>query len=212
MSEIMRDEVGLLYQLYQLTRRTQLTRPLFASAVCAGFPSLADDWIDYVESRVNDYLLLGVNNIGNSRRTSLFNSRGGGPAGVITVFLHTNRFSREPQHFGSNTTELAISTNSTVELLSYARRGAEEAFQEGFQYKKAGMFLNELVPAGSPSRSFWNPDERERELLRVVDKLNRKWGRDTVHFGRLATNGSWTTKAEKRSPRYTTQWEELLVI
>jgi DNA polymerase V len=94
------------------------------------------------------------------------------------------------------------------------RRGAEKAFQEGFQYKKVGVLLNELVPAGSPSRSLWNPDERERvrELLRVVDKLNRKWGRDTIHFGRLATNGRWMTKAEKRSPRYTTQWEELLVI
>lgn len=39
----MRDEVRLLYQL---ERRTQLTRPLFASSVCAGFPSPADDWIE----------------------------------------------------------------------------------------------------------------------------------------------------------------------
>lgn len=135
-------------------------------------------------------------------------------AGVVTVFLHTNRFSRAPQHFGSNTTELAIPTDSTLELLSYARRGAEEAFQEGFQYKKAGVFLNELVPAGSPSHSFWNPDGRERlrDLMRVVDRVNRKWGRDTIHFGKLATSGRWTTKAEKRSPRYTTQWEEVLTI
>jgi DNA polymerase V len=135
-------------------------------------------------------------------------------AGVIMVFLHTNRFSREPQHFGSTTTELAIPTDSTPELLYYALRGAEEAFREGFQYKKAGVLLNELVPAGSPSRSFWNPDTRERvrELLRVVDKLNHKFGRDTVHFGKLATEGRWMTKAEKRSPRYTTRWEEVLTI
>jgi DNA polymerase V len=135
-------------------------------------------------------------------------------AGVVTVFLHTNRFSKEPQHFGSTTTELAIPTDSTPELLYYALRGAEEAFQEGFQYKKAGVMLNELVPAGSPSRSFWNPDTRERvrELLHVVDKLNHKFGRDTVHFGKLATEGRWMTKAEKRSPRYTTRWEEVLVI
>jgi hypothetical protein len=65
-------------------RRTRLSRPLVSSYVPAGFPSPAEDYVDYVESRVNDYLLTGVNRIGNSLRTSLFNSRGVGPAGVGT--------------------------------------------------------------------------------------------------------------------------------
>lgn len=135
-------------------------------------------------------------------------------AGVVTVFLHTNRFSKEPQYFGSNTIQLAVPTDSTPELFHYAMRCAEEAFREEYQYKKAGVMLNELVPAGSPSRSFFSPDERERmsELMRVLDKINRKWGKDTIRFGRVITGGRWRTKAEKRSPRYTTQWDEILVI
>jgi DNA polymerase V len=76
------------------------------------------------------------------------------------------------------------------------------------------VLLNELVLAGSPSRSFWDPDHRERmrDVMRVMDRINRKWGRDTIHFGRLASEGRWRTKAEKRSRRYTTRWEEVLVI
>jgi DNA polymerase V len=135
-------------------------------------------------------------------------------AGVLTVFINTNRFSRSEQHYGSNTIELAVPTDSTPELLAYALRGSEEAFREGFQYKKAGVLLNELVPAGSPSRSFWNPDGRERmrDLMRVMDRINHKWGRDTIHFGKLTTDGRWRTKAERRSPRYTTRWDEVLVV
>lgn len=42
--------------LYLLVRRTRLARPLFATKVCAGFPSPAEDW---VESRIdlNEHLV-----------------------------------------------------------------------------------------------------------------------------------------------------------
>lgn len=83
-------------------------------------------------------------------------------AGVLTAYLQTNRFSKEPKHFGSGTAEIAVPTDSTPELLYYALRGLREAFREGFQYKKAGVMLSGLVPKGAPSRSFFNPDHRER--------------------------------------------------
>lgn len=135
-------------------------------------------------------------------------------AGVITVFLHTNRFSKESQYFGSNTIELAVPANSTPELIFYAMQCVEEIFRGEYQYKRAGVMLNELVPAGSPSRSFFNPDGRERmsELMRIIDRINKKWGKDTIHFGNTTTSGRWRMKAERRSPRYTTQWDEVLVI
>ena len=70
--------------VYLPGRSTRLSRPLIGWRVPAGFPSPAQDYVDYVESRVNAYLITGVNSIGNSRRTSFFNSRGVGPAGVGT--------------------------------------------------------------------------------------------------------------------------------
>jgi DNA polymerase V len=165
---------------------------------------------------------LPVNNITEIKEAVAFYTKRAGErlrkhglaAGVITVFLHTNRFSKEPQHYGSITVELAVPTDYTPELLHYALRCAEEAFREEYQYKKAGVMLNELVPAGSPSRSFFNPEVRERmsDLMRVVDRLNGKFGRDTIRFGHERLTARWRTKAEKRSRRYTTQWDEILVV
>jgi hypothetical protein len=68
----------------RLEAEKQTSVPLYLCRVSAGFPSPASDYVDYVESRVNVYLMTGIDSIGNSRRTSLFNSRGVGPAGVGT--------------------------------------------------------------------------------------------------------------------------------
>jgi DNA polymerase V len=49
-------------------------------------------------------------------------------------------------------------------------------------------------------------------VMRVVDRLDKKFGRNTVRFGPEGVYARWRTKAEKRSCRYTTQWDEILVI
>jgi len=55
-------------------------------------------------------------------------------------------------------------------------------------------------------------------LMQAIDKLNRRFGRGSVQIGSasLASNDdderSWSTKQERRSPRYTTRWEEMPVV
>jgi DNA polymerase V len=54
--------------------------------------------------------------------------------------------------------------------------------------------------------------------MAAVDALNLRFGRDAVHLGNssIASNGhevrSWSTKQERRSPRYTTRWGEMPVV
>ncbi len=54
--------------------------------------------------------------------------------------------------------------------------------------------------------------ERFRLVMPVVDKLNRKYGRDTVRLAGANPKGRWRTKAAKRSPRYTTKLAEVLQL
>ena len=54
-------------------------------------------------------------------------------------------------------------------------------------------------------------DSREEALMNAIDAVNAEHGRGT---GRLASAGleqGWRMKRERRSPRYTTVWEELPV-
>jgi DNA polymerase V len=140
--------------------------------------------------------------------------RGRLAAGVITVFVHTDRFAKGPQYYNAGTHTLAYPTDSTQELLRCALDALERIFHEGYNYRKAGVMLNSLSPADQLTLRMFGDEkaERFRQVMVAVDQINRKWGRDTIHFATANPEGNWRTKIEKRSPRYTTRLQEVMVI
>jgi DNA polymerase V len=140
--------------------------------------------------------------------------RGRLAAGVVTVLINTNRFSAEPQYGNSVTYELAYSTDSTKELMEWALKGLGQIYRPGYRYKKAGVMLNGLLPAAQLSRRFFGDEafERSHSLLKAVDEINKRHGRDTVRFGAVKPKGRWQTKCLRRSPNYTTNLDEVLCI
>jgi DNA polymerase V len=50
-------------------------------------------------------------------------------------------------------------------------------------------------------------------LMRTVDRLNLRFGRDTVSFAAAGRRQRpWTLRRERLSPCYTTTWDELLRV
>jgi hypothetical protein len=111
-------------------------------------------------------------------------------AGVLTVFLMTNRFADEPQYSNSVTIPLPVATQDTAELIRYALRGIEELFREGYRYQKAGVILTALVPAYQIQTHLFDQHDRERsqKLMAAIDAINREWGLDhgVGHFRPLS--------------------------
>ena len=57
------------------------------------------------------------------------------------------------------------------------------------------------------------PRWEKNELMHVFDKINRKYGKSTLFSGLVGTRvKEWELVKEDRSPRYTTQWKELLKL
>jgi DNA polymerase V len=54
--------------------------------------------------------------------------------------------------------------------------------------------------------------ERFRKVMKAVDEINHKFGRDTVRFAVVNPKASWQGKCERRSSRYTTRFEEILRV
>lgn len=135
-------------------------------------------------------------------------------ASVITVFVHTDRFKEGPQYYNAGTHTLAYPTDSTLELLHCALNALERIFREGFNYRKVGVMLHSFSPVAQLTLRMFDNDksERFRQVMIAVDKINRRWGKDTVRFAVANPQGSWQTKFEKRSPRYTTRLQEVLTI
>lgn len=140
--------------------------------------------------------------------------RAGMATGSLTVFVSTNRFRDDLQYSNAVTLCAAPQTDSTLELLALMRAGLRAIFRSGFKYKKAGVTLLDLSPADTLTRRLWDDDanERMRDLMKTVDRLNRKFGKDSVHIGMRESAGLWQTKFSRRSPRYTTQWADLVEV
>lgn len=136
-------------------------------------------------------------------------------AGAITVFIKTNRYSRKGEPY-SATASLALApmTNVTNELQAAAFQILDDIFIEGFWYKKAGVYLSDLRPAENLPGRLWNNEqhERMRALMGQIDRVNQRYGRETVQCGIFNSDGKWRMKLAHRSPRYTTRWDELLTV
>ncbi len=152
----------------------------------------------------------------------------GSVAGAIGVFFTTSPFrTNDRQHSVNVTLPLVRPTADTAVLMHAAETAVRTQFRAGFRYAKAGAVLSDLQPIGQEqgeldlfssledTRSA--PDPRTK-LMAAMDALNNRFGRDSVRLGSTAaaSNGSdvavWATRQERRSPRYTTRWNEMPVV
>jgi DNA polymerase V len=136
-------------------------------------------------------------------------------ASVITLFVATNRFAKDaPQYSNSATVEMTYPTDSTRELLETTLPALERVFREGYEYKKAGVTFTELVPGSRLTARMFDQQEWERsqKLMKTIDSLNSLFGSDVVHYGATKRRRRWKSRSEHRSPRYTTDWGELMRV
>jgi DNA polymerase V len=135
-------------------------------------------------------------------------------ARVLMVFLATNRFSDAPQYSPSVTVNLPVPTDVTPELIRYAHEGVERAFRPGYQFKKAGVMLVDLVPASPAQAGLFDRIDRARarRVMNAIDMINRRMGPGTIRCAAVGFKHPWSTRLEKRSSRYTTNWNELLTL
>lgn len=144
----------------------------------------------------------------------------GSAAGVLTVFVHTNRFKKSPngqpakQYYNSRTVRMPHPTASTSELAGYALAALKSVYQFGYDYQKVGVMLSNLVPSDHRQASFLTdgPDERLAALSATVDRLNYRFGRDKVRLAGAGYDTTWHHKQQWMSPAYTTKWGEILTV
>ena len=135
-------------------------------------------------------------------------------ANAVTVFLATNRFAKTEQYSNSLTIELADATNSTRELRDWTRKALLQIYRQGYFYKKVGVILQGLQPETSESiRLYGESDyEKDKRLMKALDKISNKFGRETVKFGVRRNASDWQMKAEMKSRHYTTSLKEILTV
>jgi len=107
-----------------------------------------------------------------------------------------------------------VATADSGKLTSPALRGLDAIYRPGHSYKKAGVMLLDLLPAAQVQGSLFDQPDSPRSAARMlaIDALNKRYGRDTVTLAASGRKRGWKLRSDFISPRYTTNWEELLSV
>ena len=137
----------------------------------------------------------------------------------IGVSITTNYHKKqEQQYHNSKHLKLLQPTDHTPDLITTALQIVDSIYKDGFRYKKATVHLFDLRGKKEVQDGLWYQSEvswqdsnrkRDERLMHVVDKINTELGTETVRFGAQGVKTVWKQRRMKRSPRYTTRWDEL---
>jgi len=130
-------------------------------------------------------------------------------AGIMTVFVTTSRFI-ENKYFNSYTIELPTATSDTIELIRYTEQCIDRIYLKGHLFKKCGIILNGIVDEGRVQKSLFDDIDREKShrLMQAVDAVNTRFD-GPLRWAAEGQQQSWGVKFKRRSPRYTTRWDEI---
>jgi DNA polymerase V len=147
-------------------------------------------------------------------------------AGAVHVFAHTSPHGKQDKQYSASVTVPLVRPTADTRLLAAAAMiGLRAIFREGYRYEKAGVMLVELQPntvrqgeldlfddAVEPEHAA----SRDRtKLMSAMDALNGRFGKGSVQLGSSSVAPAarpWSMKADRRTLRYTTVWEEMPVV
>ena len=129
----------------------------------------------------------------------------------LQVYAHTSSFSAGPRHYHATHVALSVPTHDSATLIAAATAAIRSIAVDSVRYTAAGVLCLDLVAGeGVQASLFVEPEEQERQqrLGTLRDQLNGRWrgcitAAASLHAVRLAP------KAQYRSRRWTTRWEEL---
>jgi DNA polymerase V len=141
----------------------------------------------------------------------------GSTTSQVLVFIRTSPFRKDPQYSRSTTVPLRRPSADTAVIVQAALAGLKAIYQPGFNYAKAGVMLLDLqsdtVQQGELDLEADDTEDRS-QLMSALDGINDRYGRGTVLMASAGLAGdkrAWVMKQERRTPGYTTRWEDMPV-
>jgi DNA polymerase V len=131
---------------------------------------------------------------------------------VFRVAVLTSPFGDGPKYANSVMCYQPYPTDDVLLLTRAAMEGLEVIWRDGYRYSKAEILLMDLRKRGEFTGDLFTPSQpaRSDELMRVLDRINMKFGKNVLHSGRMPIDAAWAMKREMMSKSYTTSIDHLM--
>lgn len=132
----------------------------------------------------------------------------------ITVFIRTNTHNKNFAQYGNGTViSLPFATNSSIILSKQALKALEIIYKPNFKYKRAGVVVSGIQAENTEQLNIFEQENpKHKEIMQALDHINHKFGSNTLKLATQNPKQTWIMRQEHLSPRYTTDWDELLEV
>ena len=132
----------------------------------------------------------------------------------LRVFIMTNRFSKDPQYSNSRTIGFDEPSDDPIRILSTAKELLRSIYRKGYSYKKAGVLLLNLRTRDQDQGLLFRDhyDKKRNRLVKALESINSRYGTESAFLAAQGIDRSWDMKRQRRTPRYTTNWNEIPAI
>jgi DNA polymerase V len=133
---------------------------------------------------------------------------------ALTVFMYSNTHRHEQKQITlSKSIQIPYASHSSIEISSHALESLRSIYREGYEYKKAGVIVHDLVQMKDYQTELFNgSDHRHPALMQAIDYMNMVYGQHKIRLGTQDGKTLWNTFQVQLSPNYTTRLEDILVV
>lgn len=129
------------------------------------------------------------------------------------ISLSSNRFKPGYQRYQQTITFIAP-TADTGHITAKLVQAVQQSFNPHERYHRANVLLFNLTGERLLQTDLFGEVNLEQSngalnRLKTFDTINNRYGKGTIRFAAEGLSSAWQPKHQLRSPRYTTNWQEL---
>ena len=129
----------------------------------------------------------------------------------VLVFANSSPHDETPRYF-KKLVKFPVPTNCSLEICEGVSSVISDLFAEGVRYYKVGVGLLDLTDLQHQQFDLFSGSKGNPELMKAMDKLNQRYGRDTVFISAQGTQVKWGMRRHFLTPQYTTNWKNIPLI
>lgn len=133
-----------------------------------------------------------------------------------TISLNTDRHKPGLRHWHRDI-KFRVPTADSGQLVSAVIEAFTKIYDKSAAYHRASVTLHDFLPDSYVQTDLLGEFDhtthtKQTARGRAIDSLNRRYGRRTIHYAAEDLAQAWEPRRKLRSPRYTTEWEELAKV
>lgn len=135
-----------------------------------------------------------------------------GLAKVLQVFAGSSPHDSSPYYRKALTHTFPAYTSDTQIIANSASRLVDLIYKDGVSFYRCGVGLLDLTDKIHQQQDLFSPSYDNNQLMNCLDKINNRFGRDSVHIASQGFQRKFAMRRQFLSPQYTTKLSDLPVF